>query len=408
MPKSLTTEPEQASYTDIDTISDNFMAYMGELTPPYLTWPTTTATSSASEAPYAGVVNILYNKTCRLLEESKQDGNKETSQELVSIEHTQAWLLLAHYESLRVNEWQAMLTAGYVFRLIQMAHLHEIDAPEKTSAHVVFNSEPNDEWAATEERRRTFWVAYNLDCFLSWRSEWPLTLYEDMVSTRLAAPEANFQSSQPIPTDSLPEVLTKDTSTILSPFAECVVLATVHSRCMAHRRASSTERDKEPRGFWGRHEWLASAIERRIKLLVQTPAITTIERDPMLFFTHTLAYSAIICLGGTVQRMPWQAAEQQLMAPAYEQRISSAIAEIVRLVKGLPSLSYFKAHPSLPNLLSSAISFLLTQCPTQYDQADIEVLLCLLKDLRDVNSLALKICSTYDGAHSSVLLRCNR
>ncbi len=140
---------------------------------------------AATSAPYRGVVNILYNKTCRLVEEFKQAGNKEiswsTSQGLVPIEYIQAWLLLAHYESLRVNEWQAMLTAGYAFRLIQMARLHEIDAPEKTVAHVIFNSEPNDDWAATEERRRTFWVAYNLDCFLSWRSEWPLTLYEDMV-----------------------------------------------------------------------------------------------------------------------------------------------------------------------------------------------------------------------------------
>lgn len=195
---------------------------------------------------------------------------------------------------------------------------------------------------------------------------------------------------------------------MLSPFAECVVLATLHSRCMAHRRASSKERGKEPRGFWGRYEWLASAIERRIKLLVQTPATTTIERDPMLFFTHMLAYSAIICLGGTVQRMPWQAAEHQLMAPAYEQRISWAATEIVRLVKGLPSLGYFKAHPFLPNLLSSAITFLLTQCPIEYDQAGVDVLLCLLKNLRDVNSLALKICSTYDGAHSSLLLQRNR
>ena len=140
---------------------------------------------AAMSAPYRGIVNILYNKTCRLLEEFKQAGNKEiswsTSQELVPIEYIQAWLLLAHYESLRVNEWQAMLTAGYAFRLVQMARLHEIDAPEKTLAHAIFNSQPNDDWAATEERRRTFWVAYNLDCFLSWSSEWPLTLYENMV-----------------------------------------------------------------------------------------------------------------------------------------------------------------------------------------------------------------------------------
>lgn len=95
------------------------------------------------------------------------------------------------------------------------------------------------------------------------------------------------------------------------------------------------------------------------------------------------------------------------MAPAYEERISWATAEIVRLNKRLPSLSYFKAHPFLPNLLSSAVTFFLPQCPIEYDQADVEVLLCLLKNLRDVNSLALKICSTYDGPRSSLLLQRN-
>ena len=141
--------------------------------------------AAAMSAPYRGVVNILYKKTCRLLEEFKQAGDKEiswsTSLEFVPMKYIQAWLLLAHYESLRVNEWQAMLTAGYAFRLIRMARLHAIDAPEKIAAHITFNYEPSEDWAATEERRQTFWVAYNLDCFLSWRGEWPLTLYEDMV-----------------------------------------------------------------------------------------------------------------------------------------------------------------------------------------------------------------------------------
>lgn len=53
---------------------------------------------------------------------------------------------------------------------------------------------------------------------------------------------------------------------MLPSFVECVGLATLYSRCMAHRRASSTERSKEPRGFRGRYEWLACAIERRMKL----------------------------------------------------------------------------------------------------------------------------------------------
>ena len=78
---------------------------------------------------------------------------------------------------------------------------------------------------------------------------------------------------------------------------------------------------------------------------------------------------------------------QTLMAPAYEQG---------------------KVDAFLPSLLSSAITFLLTQSPIEYDRAGVKALIRLLKNLRDVNSLTLKIGSTYDGADSALLLQCNR
>ena len=47
--------------------------------------------AAAMSAPYHGVVNMLYNKACRLLKEFKRAGIKEiswsTSQELVPIEY---------------------------------------------------------------------------------------------------------------------------------------------------------------------------------------------------------------------------------------------------------------------------------------------------------------------------------
>lgn len=84
MPKSSTTGPEQGSYTDINTISDNRMAYMGELTPPYLTWPTTTTTRTTtptSEAPYAFISSEGLNHEYSLpspgttIEEHRGPGN---------------------------------------------------------------------------------------------------------------------------------------------------------------------------------------------------------------------------------------------------------------------------------------------------------------------------------------------
>lgn len=148
--------------------------------------------AAAMSASCRDLVDVLYSKTRRLLEEYKQAEARERSsstyQGLIHTEYIQAWLLLAHYESLRVNEWQAMLTAGYAFRLIQLARLHEIDGPKMAAAHTMTGPEPKEDFAVTEERRRTFWVAYNLDCFLSWGGDWPLTLYEEMVFAPLKIP----------------------------------------------------------------------------------------------------------------------------------------------------------------------------------------------------------------------------
>lgn len=219
----------------------------------------------------------------------------------------------------------------------------------------------------------------------------------------------------------------------LSPFAECAVLATLHSRCMAHRRAAARDRDAigsgssaGARGFWGRHEWLAGAVDRHVRLLgkfggeghgegegagegaseseseggaatwISTWALA-VERDPMLFFTHTLAHSLVVCLGAIVQATPCHATSAQhphpLMAPIYEQRAWRAAADMARLVHALPSLSCFKAHPFLPNPLATAVAFLQAQpAPTQDTHATCHTLLRVLRDLRDVNNLALDIC----------------
>ncbi|KAF7532585.1 hypothetical protein G7054_g7813 [Neopestalotiopsis clavispora] len=363
--------------------------------------------AAAMSPSHHDLVDRLYTQTRCLLEENKPVPNQDTScpksPDQAQIELIQAWLLLAHYESMRVNEWQAMLTAGYAFRLVQMARLYEIDKFKSIASGIISEtSMDGDEFTGSEVGRRTFWVAYNLDCFLSWRSERPLTLYEDMVNTHLPAPEANFHNGQPIVTESLADALNSNEALGTSPFAECIVLATLLSRCTAHHRASLKESQTEPRRFWARHEWLSSAVEKRIELRAQssaTTAITTVERDPMLFFTHMLAHSAIITLGATVRGMSRQrAGEQSLMIPVHEQRANWATTYIVQLVKAFPSLSCFKAHPFLPIPLVSAIGALLEQNPKEGNTADVDTLQHLLTDLGHVNNLAQKIAETYTEA----------
>jgi hypothetical protein len=142
--------------------------------------------AAAMSAPGARFCDQLYAETRRLLDEYTA-----TSKETIELDYIQVWLLLGYYELLRVGENQAMLTAAHCSRLVLMARLFEIDASgSETNSPQVSPTTPQQEayddgsFCVIEERRRTFWLAYCLDCFLYSRNEYPPMMQEEMVSLK--------------------------------------------------------------------------------------------------------------------------------------------------------------------------------------------------------------------------------
>ena len=131
--------------------------------------------AAASSAQCQSVTESLYRDSRRVLEGLE---TRETKIKSIDIEQVQAWILLAIYEFMRIDFRRGWMSAGRAFRLIQLMRLHEIDMPSITVT-------PSD-WVETEEKRRTFWMAYSLDRFISIRSGWPLTLSEQIVSRAIA------------------------------------------------------------------------------------------------------------------------------------------------------------------------------------------------------------------------------
>jgi hypothetical protein len=158
--------------------------------------------AAAMSAPCFRFCDQLYAETRGLLERYTVGSTNE-----IALEYVQAWLLLAHYELLRVGEHQALLTAARAFRLVLMARLYNIDLPDPENmtppplAHQqqaspvesLASCEPADmvglgreaSFSAIEERRRTFWLGFQLDRLLCARNDYPLTMYEDMASSRI-------------------------------------------------------------------------------------------------------------------------------------------------------------------------------------------------------------------------------
>ncbi|KAL2018159.1 hypothetical protein VTK56DRAFT_1235 [Thermocarpiscus australiensis] len=388
--------------------------------------------ASAVSAQYRSLGDVLYAETRRMLEALDAAGGEQVrglpwitdrsalrpggGSMPIPLEQIQAWLLVAHYEILCMQEQRALLTAADVFRLVQLSRLYDVDAADLSPISTIGNSvgpvpspdDLGDSFAETEEKRRTFWLAFTLDGFLSMcHSERPLTLHEEIIRTRLPAPEANFQNSQPIRTGFLPEAIADRHHPALSPFAECVVLATIHGRSMSHRRmahSGSMLPPKEAREFWIRHEWLAAAVEERLqrerepqRISISTSA-GPLDGDPMLTFTRILARDIVIHLSDTAKGIPWKEPDHQLMAIAYGQRAYEAASDMACLANAVPQLGCFTAHPLLPSPLARSAAFLTTRTKTtdslktrQEKDSAVEQLCDALRRLRRVNSLAAKL-----------------
>ena len=144
--------------------------------------------AAALSSHHASRCDALCAQTRFLLETLDVEPVWPNSQD-VQLEHIQAWLLLAHYEVLRGREYHATVTGGRAFRLVLLSRLYDLDGisapPSSAGGSADCSQRLEDGIAETEEKRRTFWLAFCLDRFLSMRHECPLTLQEEVVSSPL-------------------------------------------------------------------------------------------------------------------------------------------------------------------------------------------------------------------------------
>lgn len=225
------------------------------------------------------------------------------------------------------------------------------------------------------------------------------------ISTRLPAPEANFQGNHYTRTIFLSEAIRCAGKTpTLSPFAECVVLASLHGRCAARSRdthAPPRTSGSRTGDFWTQQAGLASVIETRMQALATSasPASASGDGDALLLFAHMLAHGAVIKLAAaaaTQQGGPSPSASAWgQMTTVEQQRAATAAAEIVRLARLMPSSACFKAHPFLPDPLASAAGYLMTSAtaggggrPGTGNTAAVRQLVRVLRDMQGMNSLA--------------------
>ncbi|KAI5867889.1 hypothetical protein GGS23DRAFT_190 [Durotheca rogersii] len=311
--------------------------------------------AASVSAHYQNIGDSLYRYTRRALEnlDSKCMGFTMTE-----VEQVQAWLLLAIHEFMCVDFGRGWVSAGRAFRLIQFNWLQYSDGPEVSLAQT--------DWVDGEQKRRTFWLAYCVDRFVSIRNNSTMTFNEQAMTTiRLPALESEFQNEQATLTGFLSEAITARDTIVTSMFTECIVVATVMGRALAHRQQSLVDNIylRETRDFWERHEWVHTILMQRMDVFSMHYPSAVQEAEPMLLFIGMMWRTTVLYMYQLVK----SAAQQCQQPPADEKRPAAlmdytrqstlAAKEMVGLTKKLSQLNSFKIHPLTPIPLSLCAEF---------------------------------------------------
>ncbi|EED22652.1 conserved hypothetical protein [Talaromyces stipitatus ATCC 10500] len=334
---------------------------------------------------FQSVCDLLYNDTRQMLEVID---TSDIDIDGLEIEQVQAWILLVLYEVTRSHSRRGWISAGRAFRLVQLMRLFEVDGTD-----MMLSMSTTEDWVTLEEKRRTFWMAYLLDRFISVENGLPLTLNEQVILTRLPTSDVEFQSVQRVQMGFLSEEITATIPTIMSPFTECIVLATICGRALLHKHCASVERvyGHTSNDFWDRHHWIDNILTQRITMLSMKYPPASQNIDPMLIFTEMVANTAILFLYKIINLMPCQTITNSTNVIEYKKRAVKAAGEIVSITRALSFFTQAKIHPFTPICLYICAEFFTLHREDgahSYLDPQLHEIMEALRNLRSVNNLA--------------------
>ncbi|OGE56339.1 hypothetical protein PENARI_c003G05074 [Penicillium arizonense] len=343
------------------------------------------ALASLLSAQFREMIEPLYQKTKQTLESISIEGNDYN----VNTELAQAWVLVVIFESMRTHHRQAWMSAGRAFRLVQAMRYHEIDRPTDKGGP---SSPRNGDFIQVEERRRVFWMAYFLDHVISMRDDWPITLNEHVICTRLPALDSDFQSGNHELGLFLSEAMTQPTLKLGSSFNECLILATICGRTLLQiqqyqisKAYGDTLLDSTEQ-----RRWLDSLLTTRLQALSQYYPSPIKAYDPLLLFANILGQVTVIYFcKAMMESMPASANPLQGDAEFsdYQNRALEASTTIIHLATTLCELPIAKIHPLMPIPLFSCAEFLYANMHTSESfQLRIQELFYIFRRLKNVNN----------------------
>ncbi|OGE58531.1 hypothetical protein PENARI_c001G09168 [Penicillium arizonense] len=229
-----------------------------------------------------------------------------------------------------------------------------------------------------EERRRVFWMTYFLDHVITMRDDWPITLNEHVIGTRLPAPDAGFQSGShglgPFLSEAMTEAMTEPTLKVRSSFNECLILATICGRSLlqSQRYHISKAYGDMTMDWTEQRRWLDSILTNRLQVLSQCYSASTESNDSLLLFANILGQETVIyfckAMTDTAAGLGWMALSMGIPTST------------------LRELPFSRAHPLTPIPLFLCAEFLYNDMHNESFQPRLQELFHVLRELKNVNN----------------------
>ncbi|KAH8645850.1 hypothetical protein BGZ60DRAFT_501245 [Tricladium varicosporioides] len=316
------------------------------------------AHGAALSPTYAHMKDKFYLLSRRYLEQIEvgQSGG------FVTIAALQTCILIALYElqqAMFIRAW------GSASRAVWMAQVFELCKMDQPGVPVVGqNILPlTADNAELEERRRTFWAAFNLSYFASIGSGWTVYLLinptEVSITTYLPSEGSSFEGLAPSVL-TLNDALSLLGKGILSATHGLIVTSALYGRCLSHVKYSNRETSTEypTYDFWMHHYHINESINHLSTASLKQIKSTNFmkESDALCFNMHIQA--TLICLHhAAIVRISKTSAPASPSLDS-ENRCVNAALEITSIMRLICHLNLAKMSLVIPWALYAALQVL--------------------------------------------------
>ncbi|KAF6839757.1 binuclear zinc transcription factor [Colletotrichum plurivorum] len=289
----------------------------------YAVW----AMASNGHEKYSQYHEIFYKRARQYADADEMRGYGE---HFLTVQHAQAWALIATDEARSLYFTRAAMSSAKCVRLVEMMGLHRIDGDGKEMAPTLA---PATTWIDVEERRRTFWGAYCIDCHASISTGWPTLIDPSEVTTHLPTSEEAFNSGREEKTSTIQDAF-KGVS--YSTFAGAIMICYIFNMLLKHvhwERPNDRPADVEYGEFWKRHRDIDNLLSSAFLFLPERFRLPQSMRDPTAVHTNLNLHASIIFLHhAAIDKIEKNNLPEQLKA-ASQLRLRTAAEEVVNIVK---------------------------------------------------------------------------